>query len=227
MPWLSPPGKGLSNHKRPSEARSGTGSGLGDRIERGLTRGAGLKIRFPRRPEGLSAGYGDARRRFAEGDLLCFRGRGFVSAAIRLVTRSAYSHVGLVHLFEGHVYCLEAVASGVRLCRMSEEVKRYDGGIDYFQVSAADGAQRRGAVGFAFQQLGRPFDFVGLARFFLRIVLHAPLKARADGRFFCAELVARAYAAQGLPLVEQAAASTSPSDLAASPQVRFLFRIKR
>lgn len=158
---------------------------------------------------------------------MCFRGRGFVSATIRLVTRSAYSHVGLVHLFEGHVYCLEAVASGVRLCRMSEEVRRYDGGIDYFEVVAADGAQRRGAVGFGFQQLGKPFDFVGLARFFLRIVLRARLRARGDDRYFCAELVARSYAAQGLHFVERPASWTSPSDLAASRQVRFLFRIKR
>lgn len=201
----------------------------GSRIESGTVSSEApvLKNRFPRRPEGVSAAYDDARGRFSEGDLLCFRGRGFVSGTIRLVTRSAYSHVGLVHLFEGHVYCLEAVATGVRLCRMSEEVRRYDGGIDYFEVVAADAAQRRGAVGFAFQQLGKPFDFVGLARFFLRIVFHAGLRARADDRFFCAELVARAYAAQGLRFVERPASSTSPSDLAASRQVRFLFRIKR
>jgi uncharacterized protein YycO len=186
-----------------------------------------LKIRFRRRPDGPSAAYGDARGGFREGDLLCFRGRGFISATIRLATRSAYSHVGLVHLFEGHVYCLEAVASGVRLCRMSEEVRRYDGDIDYFEVVAADDAQRRGAVGFGFQQLGKPFDFVGLARFFLRIVFHARLRARSDDRFFCAELVARGYAAQGLHFAERPASWTSPSDLAASPQVRFLFRVRR
>jgi len=186
-----------------------------------------LKTRFPRRPDGPSKAYEDARGRFSEGDLLCFRGRGFVSAVIRLVTRSAYSHAGLVHLFEGHVYCLEAVASGVRLCRMSEEVRRYDGGIDYFRVVGADETQRRGAVGFAFQQLGKPFDFLGLARFFLRIVVHARLRARVDDHFFCAELVARAYAAQGLRFAEHPASWTSPSDLAASPQVSLLFRIKR
>lgn len=186
-----------------------------------------LKTRFPRRPDGPSKTYEDARGRFSEGDLLCFRGRGFISATIRLATRSAYSHVGLVHLFEGHVYCLEAVASGVRLCRMSEEVKRYDGGIDYFEVLSTTEEMRRGAVGFAFQQLGKPFDFVGLARFFLRIVFHARLKARADDHFFCAELVARAWAAQGLHLAEGPASWTSPSDLATSPGVRLLFRIKR
>lgn len=186
-----------------------------------------MKTGIPRRPDGPSKAYEDARGRFSEGDLLCFRGRGFVSATIRLVTRSAYSHVGLVHVFEGHVYCLEAVASGVRLCRMSEEVRRYAGGIDYFEVAAASEAQRRGAVGFAFQQLGKPFDFVGLARFFFRLVLRVRLRARADDHFFCAELVARAYARQGVHFAERPAVWTSPSDLAASSHVRLLFRIKR
>lgn len=186
-----------------------------------------MKARIPQRPESPSRAYEETRGQFSEGDLLCFRGRGFLSGVIRLVTRSAYSHVGLVHLFEGHVYCLEAVASGVRLCRMSEEVRRYEGGIDYFEVLSAGEKERRGAVGFAFQQLGKPFDFVGLARFFVRIVFHARLKARADDRFFCAELVARAYAGQGLRFAERPATWTSPSDLAASSEVRLLFRIKR
>jgi uncharacterized protein YycO len=186
-----------------------------------------LKTRLLPRPEGPSAAYGEARGRFAEGDLLCFRGHGLVSGVIRIVTRSAYSHVGLVHLFEGHVYCVEAVASGVRLCRMSEEVRRYDGGIDYFEVLGARPEQRQGAVGFAFQQLGKPFDFFGLARFFFRLVFRARLRARADARFFCAELVARAYASQGMRFAERPAVWTSPSDLAASPEVRFRFRIKR
>jgi uncharacterized protein YycO len=179
-----------------------------------------------RRADGPSERYSDTRDSFVEGDLLCFRGRGPVSATIRLVTRSAYSHVGLVHLFEGRVYCLEAVASGVRLCLMSELVKRYAGGIDYFEVLGVDPKQRRGAVGFAFQQLGKLFDYAGLARFFLRLVFRVRLRARPDERFFCAELVTQAYRAQGVRLAEAPTSYTSPNDLISGGRVRLRFRIK-
>ncbi len=181
---------------------------------------------IPHRPEGPSERYSDTRESFVEGDLLCFRGRGPVSAAIRLVTRSAYSHVGLVHLFEGRVYCLEAVASGVRLCFMSLLVKRYVGGIDYFEVLDVGPEQRRGAVGFAFQQLGKPFDYIGLVRFFLRLVFGFHLRARPDNRFFCAEIVAQAYARQAVRLAPAPLSYTSPNDLVAGGRVRFRSRIK-
>jgi len=169
--------------------------------------------------------YSTVRGRFAEGDLLGFRGRGPVSWAIRLLTYSPYSHAGLVHLFEARVYCLEAVGSGVRLCLMSELVKRYDGGIDYFEVVDATQAQRRGAVSFAFQQLGRPFDFLGLLRFTFWLIVKRRPRSRVDPRWFCSELVAEAYRRQGLRLGRRSASYTSPSDLTAGDGVRF--RIKR
>jgi len=177
-------------------------------------------------PNGPSERYGVVRHEFAEGDLLCFRGRGVVSGAIRLLTRSPYSHVGLVHLFEAHVFSLEAVGSGVRLSRMSEVMKRYDGGIDYFAVVASE-VQRRGAVGFGFQQLGKRFDFVGLLRFFVFVVAGVRPRPRIDTRWFCAELVAEAYRRQGLRLVSDPSCYASPSQLAASDAVRFRYRLKR
>src|SRR5690242_17673951 len=81
--------------------------------------------------------YGEVREEFTTGDVLGFRGRGPASALIRWATASRYSHVGLVYRFEGRVYCLEAVGSGVRLIIMSELTRRYPGGIDYFAVPEA------------------------------------------------------------------------------------------
>jgi hypothetical protein len=167
------------------------------------------------------------RGRFVEGDLLGFRGRGPVSWTIRRLTRSRYSHVGLVHLFEQRVYCLEAVGSGVRLCLMSELVRRYPGGIDYFEILGASEAQRRGAVGFGFQQLGRRFDFGGLSRFFVLLVFGRRRRARADTRWFCAELVAEAYRRQGVTLCPGSSCYASPSLLTANDAVRLRFRVKR
>ncbi|HET7291154.1 MAG TPA: hypothetical protein VFM88_01890 [Vicinamibacteria bacterium] len=55
--------------------------------------------------------YRDVRASFREGDLLAFRGRSPVSAVIRALTGSVYSHVGLVYLIEERRYCLEATSS--------------------------------------------------------------------------------------------------------------------
>lgn len=184
----------------------------------------------PGRPDERAAPprvYVEVRREFTEGDLLCFRGRGAMSALIRALSRSPYSHAGLVFLFEEHVYCLEAVGTGVRLCRMSELVRRYAGGIDYFEVLDAPAEARRRALGFGFEQLGRPYDLRGVLRFFDLIATGRRGRARADARWFCSELVAEAYRRAGVRLLEKAAGYVAPHDLAGSPRVRFRYRVKR
>jgi len=169
--------------------------------------------------------YRDVREAFREGDLLAFRGRSLVSATIRALTGSQYSHVGLAYLFETRVYCLEAVGSGVRLCLMSELARRYAGGIDYFAVDAAVEARHQ-AVSFGFQQLGRPFDYLGLARFFLFLSLGLRPRPRRDTRWFCAELVAEAYRRQGIPLTRDPSCYATPRALVEGPRARKLFTIK-
>jgi uncharacterized protein YycO len=171
--------------------------------------------------------YREVRREFTEADLLCFRGRGLASGLVRAISRSPYSHAGLVFLFEEHVYCLEAVAAGVRLCRMSELVRHYKGGIDYFEVLDASLAARRRALGFAFEQLGRRYDVRGVLRFVRLVATGRHGRARADSQWFCSELVAEAYRRAGVPLVEKAAGYVAPHDLAASRSVRLRYRVKR
>lgn len=169
--------------------------------------------------------YREVRATFREGDLLAFRGRSPVSAVIRAVTGSVYSHVGLVYLIEERRYCLEAVGKGVSLGLMSEVAKRYAGGIDYFAIDAPD-AVRHAATLFALEQLGKPFDFVGLVRFFLLLSLRIRSRARADQRWFCAELVAAAYRRQGIELARTPACYSAPRDLARSARARFVYTFK-
>lgn len=176
-------------------------------------------------PTGAQA-YESVRPQFEAGDLLCFRGNGPISLLIRFFTKSRYSHVGLVFRYEDHVYCLEAVGRGVSLLIMSELVGRYNGGIDYFEIKDATDAQRTGALGFSFQQLGKRYNRAGIIRFLWFLVFGDKEKTRADGSFFCSELVEEAYRRQGLSLVAQSPSYTSPQDLAASPHVRFLFSVK-
>lgn len=172
--------------------------------------------------------YRDVRPEFATGDLLCFRGRGLVSWLIRALTRSEYSHVGLVYRFEDRVYCLEAVGTGVRLIVMSELVKRYRGGIDYFAIRDVTAAERRGAIGFGFQQLGKLYDRASILRFlaFLLLGRRVRVRARQQAQWFCSEIVNEAYRGQGIVLVRTTSAYVSPAALASSVRVAFRFRVK-
>jgi len=174
----------------------------------------------------MRAGYGDIRERFREGDILLFRGRGILSIIIRAITRSPYSHAGLVYLFEGRVYCIEAVGAGVRIILLSELLKRYDGGIDYFEVQLST-EHRKSAVSFCFQQLGKIYDKPALVRFFVALLFDRRAVSPQDERWFCSELVAASYASQGSALVEAQDAYTSPSDIAMSPRVKLVCSVKR
>lgn len=167
----------------------------------------------------------EARQHFCTGDVLCFRGRGPLSWAIRRLTDSRYSHVGLVYLFEERVYCLEAVGGGVRLVLMSQLVRRYAGGIDYFEVEADEGVRRQ-VLSFSFCQLGKLYDTAGLLRFLWVILTGNAESARRDDQWFCSELVAAAFQEAQRPLVDRAAAYTSPSDLVRSEALRFRYTLK-
>jgi hypothetical protein len=177
------------------------------------------------RENAVVANYGEMRRSFRTGDVLLFRGRGLLSLIIRVITRSPYSHVGLLYSFEGRVYCVEAVGAGVRIILLSELLQHYDGGVDYFEVEASD-KQRRRAVSFCFQQLGKIYDKPGIFRFAASLIFDRRAVSPRDDRWFCSELVAAAYAAQDLPLTAVQEAYTSPSDLAMSPRMKLVCSLK-
>jgi uncharacterized protein YycO len=170
--------------------------------------------------------YGSARRDFHLGDVLLFRGRGLASQAIRFFTHSPYSHVGLVFPYQGRVYCVEAVGVGVRLILMSEVMRRYHGGIDYYEVPRAAPEQRNGAISFCFQQLGKLYDRPGIFRLVVAVLLNRKPAVREDQAWFCSELVAAAYRSQGLPLAPVSAAYASPADLAVSPELKLRYVLK-
>ena len=172
--------------------------------------------------------YSEVREDLKTGDLLCFRSKDLDGTLVRLATRSEYSHIGLVFLYEKRVYCIEAVAAGVRLVLMSRRTRAYNGGIDYFRVLDVTDEQRRGATAFAFEQLGSRYNTSGILRFLWFLISGNKERARQRGQWFCSEIVAEAYRRQKAPLVERhAAAYTSPADLAASSRVQMAYRIKR
>lgn len=201
----SEPGEPASHEKRKDEGRKDEGKVVESKEE---------------------VAYGEVREEVDNGDVLCFKGSGFVSAAIRAMTKSEYSHVGLVYLFEGRKYCLEAVGTGVRLMLLSELVKHYHGGIDYFEMRGVTREHRCQAISFGFQQLGKLYDRAGLFRFFWYIMTKKKREANLDDVWFCSEIVAEAYGRQGVEICGSTASYTSPSDIACSERLLYRYTIK-
>ncbi|KAF0676722.1 hypothetical protein [Profundibacterium mesophilum] len=122
--------------------------------------------------------------------------------AVRLATRSPYSHVELV---DDHV-----LGAGRRREAWAISASRRDGGVrmkkimfepDHWDVLPVLGWAHQNAVPRAMRQIGAGYDYFGIAANFL-----LPLRRSAPRRWFCSELVADAL---GL----QAAYTYAPGDL--------------
>lgn len=180
-----------------------------------------------RRSQAPVESYSDARPDLVAGDLLCFRGKGFVNLAIRLFTRSPYSHAGLVFRYEERVYCLEAVSTGVRLILLSELIDRYHGGIDHYALENASERQRQRALSFSFTQLGKRFSMLGLFYFALAILFDFRRPKSSRPEWFCSEIIAEAYRREEFLFLDQVSCYIAPSDLVASSSVRLRRIIKQ
>ncbi|MGE5235803.1 MAG: hypothetical protein ACM3O7_05610 [Acidobacteriota bacterium] len=171
-------------------------------------------------------GYRRAHADSRTGDVLHFRGHGLVSRTIRLLTQGPYSRVGLAFLDQRRGHSLAAVGSSVRLVPMSQEMPRYHGGIESFEVTDTTAEQREDAIAFGLQQLGNLYDRPDILRFLVAIVLNHRPAVRRDQASFCSELIAVACRAGGLPLAPVSVSYTSPADLALSPRLKRRYVLK-
>ena len=66
------------------------------------------------------ATYDDLKHEIKSGDLLAYRGSGFLSRLVKAWTNSDWSHVGIAWVFKGNVFILEAQeGSGVGIRALS------------------------------------------------------------------------------------------------------------
>lgn len=178
---------------------------------------------------GAVASYGEQRQTFREGDVLLFRGRTPSSLVIRALTRSVYSHVGMVVRYRGRVLCAQATGHGVHVLIMSELVRLYEGRIEYFEATHADDSARDAALGFVFDQMGKPYDFGCGARFMWALMFGGMGRHIRNDKWFCSELVAEAYRRAGAPIVDGRPADyISPADLSnATDRLAYRYTLKR
>jgi hypothetical protein len=109
-------------------------------------------------------------------DLLLFRGKGFVSKAIRIAGRSAYSHAAKASWHNHRLLCLEVREfKGGRAVTLESQVAKYPKQIDVFQANA-EGRwpeyDRAKADDYMTGLCGVEYGYFAIAESF---VLHAPV----------------------------------------------------
>lgn len=137
--------------------------------------------------------------------ILLFRGRGIISTLIRWQSRGPYSHAAIL-LPDGQI--VESwQGSGVRTKRLTDWTD-----IDAYLIPEMSRGQWKTAIRYALSQVGKKYDYLGVARFVTR------RPSRDNDKWFCSELVYRALQEAGINLFERIEPwAVSPAMLAYSP----------
>lgn len=139
--------------------------------------------------------------------VLLFPARSLVGRVIGWQTRSSFSHAALLDSRGTLIESREG--KGVR--ELHHQSAR-SLGAQAFRVEGADDEVWWNAMSFARGQVGARYDYRSVARFLTRS------KPRADGKWFCSELVFAALQFGGVDLLARTEASrVSPAMLSLSP----------
>ena len=156
--------------------------------------------------------YGNIRQRMQPGDVIAFSGKKILSGAIKEITNSNVSHVGVV--FQSQIFAngtpqpgilnqvAEATASGVRFTRLSGMLRNYEGQIWWLPLSdtARNNLDLETFHNFLLHYEGYPYDvqqagILGLDK----LDPFEIIRNQEDfERLFCSELVAGALEAGGV-----------------------------
>lgn len=178
--------------------------------------------------------YQKHRQSFKDGDILLFCGKGPLSWIIRWKTKSVYSHAGIVAWWGERLMVLEAIGKGVIASPISQALQHYHGGFDYFalkETTPISQEQRNKMVHYAQNQIGKPYNTRAVILFFFRLLFGLRLSRsdirRPASKFFCSHYVAAIYNTVGLDLIKNLSDNfTSPEEIAKSPLIEFIGRIK-
>ena len=170
--------------------------------------------------------YESVREEIRDGDVLLYKGKGFISRLVRLFTKSAYSHAGLAVKWNDRLMVMEAVAKGVIITPLSRSVGHYKGDVDWYQSrEPIIDNDRRKMIVVAQKELGKSFTKCGLLLVGAYIVIGKKFDENdtfvRSKKFFCSFYVAATYNAAGLDLKQDTADRfTTPDDIARSPLLK-------
>ncbi len=178
--------------------------------------------------------YPAVRHNLESGDLVFCSGRYFFSGLIQKVTRSVWSHCGIIYKDPtlNRVFVLESeVMIGVRLVPLSKYLKDYHGRRRAYQgrivigrVHPVPEAEKiRRAISFGMDELTKPYDNWEILRILVRTLLGKGRRTR-DRKYICSELVQECFRHAGIvfPYVRR---SISPDDIWKDERVLSVCRI--
>ena len=163
------------------------------------------------------------RSRIQDGDLVLCSGNGPMSRMIRWLTKSRFSHAGVLFHWHGRVLIAEAVgAHGVRVWLLSQAVKKYSGRVTLFQPTPEARAKLDlSALLFGtLEYLGVGYRTMGLFQVGWHLIwgrkraLKDPTRRPPKREFICSEFVSTAYRDAGVDLVPDVPDGfTTPADI--------------
>lgn len=179
------------------------------------------------------ADYQEIRGQLSSGDLIFCSGEYLMSKAIRCVTHSYWSHVGIVFRFGSidRVLLLESVEdAGVRFAPLSKYLSDYQDGRPYqghIAIARVDGlapGQLKFLAKSGLDLLTQPWGWA-IAVYILFRLFFNRLRRPESRSFLCSELVARCFAAAGITFRAGKKRYVSPGDIWENARVRLLWRI--
>jgi len=168
------------------------------------------------------------------GDIVLFSGKGGASAVIQLLTRSKWSHVGMivrqrdwdmVLVWESVLAIGDKIYSGVRSVPLSDRIRAYDGdGIAIRRLENFDRTDqvRESLRAFRHKIAGRAYEKNVLE--LIRAAYDGPwgLNAEDLSSLFCSELVASALWVMGLLSDDPPPNEYTPGNFAAAGRLELL-----
>jgi hypothetical protein len=165
--------------------------------------------------------YPDVRAMLKSGDILFASGDYLVSKAIQKMTRSPWSHVGIVFRLDSidRILLLESVEDmGVRFAPLSKYLNDYESGKPYkgkaVLARCKDVTSKTIAdlSTFGIDELTQPYDKDEIAKIMARITLGIGRKER-DREYICSELVYECFAHAGKEFAYNTSGFISPEDV--------------
>ena len=165
--------------------------------------------------------YAELRTELRSGDLFFASGDYLVSRAIRKMTDSPWSHVGVVFRLDSidRILLLESVEDmGVRFAPLSKYLSDYEDGKPYKGRIVIGRCQEVGPEtvaalsSFGIDELTQPYDKDEIAKILARITLGLGKKER-DREYICSELVYECFAHAGREFAYNRKGFISPEDI--------------
>lgn len=177
--------------------------------------------------------YSGVRAKLKSGDILFTSGDYLISKAIQKMTKSPWSHVGIVFRLDAidRILLLESVEDmGVRFAPLSKYLRDYENGKPYKGRAVLARCEDvtpeivKTLSTFGIDELTQPYDKDEITKIMARITLGIGKKER-DREYICSELVYECFAHAGKVFAYNPKGFISPEDVWVDEKLSLVARI--